>query len=91
MSLPNLGLRKKITLFEEYLPLPEGQEWPCPEAELIHEGLHHLLREGDNIVDTHVMLSHTQNETIFKISTQKIQACQISSLILNKTGLFSCP
>ena len=27
----------------------------CPEAELLlHEELHHLLREGDHVVDTHV-------------------------------------
>ena len=38
--------------FGPYSDWPESQGWA--ETELLHKGLHHLLREGDHVVDTHV-------------------------------------
>ena len=49
-----LGMRNHFGPFSEALDWPEGQEWVCPENEVLHEGLHPLLREGDHVGDTHV-------------------------------------
>ena len=48
-----LGARNHFGPFPEALDWIEGQEWVCPESEFLHEELHHLLREGDHVVDTH--------------------------------------
>ena len=48
-----LGARNHFGPFPEALDSIEGQEWVCPESEFLHEELHHLLREGDHVVDTH--------------------------------------
>ena len=50
-------------------------------TQLLHEGLHHLLREGDPVVDTHVNIVIIQKETIFQIpvSIKKIQLGQVSA------------
>ena len=76
-------MRNQVGPFSENSDWPEGQE--RPEAELLHEGLHHLLREGYHVVDTHVsVVVPTKRDTFLKISVQNIQPCKISSLNIEK-------
>ena len=43
------------------------------------EEVHHLLKEGDYVVDTHVVLSYAQNEPIFENKHPKDPTMQIFS------------
>ena len=47
--------------FGPYSDWPESQGWA--ETELLHKGLHHLLRDDDPVVDTHVV--HTKQDLFF--------------------------
>ena len=58
--------------FGPYSDWPESQGWA--ETELLHKGLHHLLRDDDPGVDTHVV--HTKQDLFFLISIKKIQLGQ---------------
>ena len=65
-------MRNQVGPFSEDSDWPEGQE--RPEAELLHEGLHPLLREGDHVGDTHVnVVVNAKRDHLFKIIRQKIQ------------------
>ena len=57
----------------------------CPEADLLHDGLHHLLREGDQLtmlLISMLVLFFAQNGTIFHHVTRIAQVTRVNICLL---------